>query len=98
MATIKFEATFRGGIAGFAEFTISKLVKKNIEKSIVRIDGSGTQSVELSDGFYGISLFGLATPGGATIKISAATKPNTPSVFEEGPISKGYTLILNSKK
>ncbi len=98
MAIVKFDATFKGGITGFVEFTISRVVKNEIVKEHVQIDGSGTAEIDLPEDRYVISLFGNAPPKGASINISVPTKPKTPTTFDEGVMAKSYTMNLKDKK
>jgi hypothetical protein len=91
MAYITFSAEFRGGTFGFVEFTLRR--NGFVYTSFV-IKNSGTNTVDLENGLYLISLNGVATPGGTRINISGDTNPPTPDDFEEGPIFKGYVLSL----
>lgn len=90
-----FSATFSGGI-GQLDLKIKKAGK---EVASLSWDKTAPEKrwVDLDDGFYALSVTGVAPPGGVELKVFKPTTPETPVTIAAGPIARAFTMKLKEQ-
>lgn len=90
-----FSATFLGGV-GQLDIKIKKAGK---EVTSLSWDKTAPENrwVDLPDGFYALSVTGVAPPGGVELKVFKPTTPVTPVTIAAGPITRAFTMKLKEQ-